>query len=106
MKRNLVVSVAVTLGLVSLSAYAFQSHNLIGELVPLSDATRTIQIEAGTKYVNVTEHETVKFEANGHAFAISFAGGYPVFNLNQLAPAGALDHNVRVYVAPDPQYLT
>ena len=56
--------------------------------------------------MNVTEHETVKFEANGHAFAISFAGGYPVFNLNQLAPAGALDHNVRVYVAPDPQYLT
>ena len=48
MKRNLVVSVAVTLGLVSLSAYAFQSHNLIGELVPLSDATRTIQIEART----------------------------------------------------------
>jgi formylmethanofuran dehydrogenase subunit B len=106
MQRNLVVSVAVTLGLVSLSAYAFQSHNLSGELVPLSAATRTIQIEARTKYVNVTEHETVKFEAGGHAFAISFAGGSPVFDLNQLAPAGALDHTVRVYVAPDPQYLT
>ena len=105
MKRNLVVSVALTLGLASLSAYAFQSHSLIGELVPLSAATRTIQIEARTKYVNVTEHETVKFDAGDHAFAIRFAGGSPVFDLNQLAPAGALDHNVRVYVAPDPQYL-
>jgi len=106
MQRNLVVSVAVTLGLLSLSAYAFQSRNLTGELAPLSAATRTIQIEARTKYVNVTEHETVKFEAGGQAFAIRFGGEYPVFDLNQLAPAGALDHNVRVYVAPDPQYNT
>jgi hypothetical protein len=106
MKRNVVVSVAVTLGLVSLSAYAFQSGSLTGELVPLSAATRTIQIEAKTEYVNVTEHETVEFQANGHAFAISFAGGSPVFDLNQLAPSGALDHKVKVYVAPDLRYLS
>jgi hypothetical protein len=29
-----------------------------------------------------------------------------VLDLNQLAPAGALDHKVRVYVAPDPLYLS
>ena len=106
MKMNLVASVAVTFTLVSLSAYAFRSGNLTGELVPLSAATRTIQIDAKTKYVNVTEHEAVRFQANGNAFAIRFFGEYPVFDLNQLAPAGALDHKVRVYVAPDPLYLS
>jgi Heavy-metal resistance protein CzcE len=106
MKMNLVASVAVTFTLVSLSAYAFRSGSLTGELVPQSAATRTIQIEAKTKYVNVTEHEAVRFQANGHVFAIRFFGQSPVLDLNQLAPAGALDHKVRVYVAPDPLYLS
>ena len=106
MKMNLVASVAVTFTLVSLSAYAFRSGSLTGESVPLSAATRTIQIDAKTKYVNVTEHEAVRFQANGNAFAIRFFGEYPVFDLNQLAPAGALDHKVRVYVAPDLTYLS
>jgi|SRR5215472_3240872 len=106
MKMNLVASVAVILTLVSLSASAFQSGSLIGEPVPLSAATRTIQIEGKTKYVNVTEHEAVRFQANGNAFAIRFFGEIPVFDLNQLAPTDALDHKVRVYVAPDPLYLS
>jgi len=77
----------------------------MGEVAPLSAATRTIQIDAKTKYVNVTANETVKFEANGSAFAIYFAGGLSAFDLNQLAPAGVLDHKVTAYVAPDPVYL-
>ena len=81
---------------VSLSANAFQLGSLTGELVPLSAATRTIQIEAKTRYVNVTEHEAIRFQVNGNAFAIRFFGESPVLDLNQLAPAGALDHKVRV----------
>ena len=67
----------------------------MGEVVPLSGAMRTIPIDAKTKYVNVTAHETVRFEANtGGAFAVSLAGVLPQFDLTLLAPAGVLDHRV------------
>ena len=97
--------VAMTLGFVNMPTSAFTPANPIGEVAPLSTATRTILIDAKTKYVNVTANETVKFEANHHAFAINFTGGLSVFDLNQLAPAGLLDHKVTAYVAPDPLYL-
>ena len=116
MKPKLVVLtvVALTVGFVNLSANAFMPRNPIGEVVPLSGAMRTIPINAKTKYVNVTAHETVKFVANGKAFAINFSGSPAttfafvpsVFDLSQLAPAGVLDHKVTVYVAPDPLYIS
>jgi hypothetical protein len=97
--------IAVTLGFVNLSASAFTPSSPTGEVVPLSAAMRTIPIDAKTKYVNVTANETIKFEASGNAFAIRFAGGLPAFDLNQVAPAGVLDHKVTAYVAPDPLYI-
>jgi Heavy-metal resistance protein CzcE len=103
-KPALLIAIAMTLGIVNLPAIAF-TPSLMGEVVPLSGAARTIQIDAKTKYVNVTAHETVKFEANGNAFAISFSDVLPQFDLRLLAPAGVLDHRVIVYVAPDPLYL-
>jgi hypothetical protein len=86
----------------------------MGQVVPLSGAMRTIKIDAKTKYVNVTAHETVKFVVNSNAFAINFSGSSAttfafvpsVFDLAQLAPAGVLDHKVTVYVAPDPLYIS
>lgn len=107
MKPKLVVLtvIAMMLGFLNLSASAFTPSSPMGEVVPLSAAVRTIRIDAKTKYVNVTANETVKFDANGSAFAINFAGGLSAFDLNQLAPAGVLDHRVTVYVAPDPRYL-
>ena len=106
--------IATTLGFLNLSASAFTPGSPMGEVVPLSAAMRTIPIDAKTKYVNVTAHETVKFVANGNAFAINFSGSSAttfafvpsVFDLAQLAPAGVLDHKVTVYVAPDPLYIS
>jgi hypothetical protein len=116
MKPKLVVLTvtAMTLGFLNLSASAFTPGSPMGEVVALSGAMRTIPIDAKTKYVNVTAHETVKFVANGNAFAINFSGSSAttfafvpsVFDLNQLAPAGVLDHKVTVYVAPDPLYIS
>src|ERR1700674_2928854 len=116
MKPKLVVPtvIALALGSLNLSASAFTPSSPIGEVVPLSGAMRTIPIDAKTKYVNVTAHETVKFVANGNAFATNFSGSSAttfafvpsVFDLNQLAPAGVLDHKVTVYVAPDPLYIS
>jgi len=115
MKPKLVVLtvVAMTLGFVNLSASAFMPGSPMGEVVPLSGAMRTIPINAKTKYVNVTAHETVKFVANGNAFAINFSGSSATtfafvpsaFDLDQLAPTGVLDHKVTAYVAPDPLYI-
>ena len=107
MRAKLVVStaIAMTLGFVNLSTSAFTPSSPMGEVAPVSAAKRTIPIDAKTKYVNVTANETIKFEANGNAFAIHFAGGLSGFDLNQLAPAGVLDHKVTAYVAPDPLYI-
>jgi len=116
MKPKLVILtvMATTLGLLNLSASAFTPSRPMGQVVPLWGAMRTIPIDAKTKYVNVTAHETIKFVANGNAFAITFSGSPAttfafvpsVFDLNQLAPAGVLNHNVTVYVAPDPLYIS
>jgi hypothetical protein len=107
MKPKLLIPIviAMTLGFVDFSASAFALSSPAGEVVPQLGAMRTVRIDAKTKYVNVTANETVKFEANGNAFAINFAGGLSAFDLNQLAPAGVLDHKVTVYVAPNPLYL-
>ena len=108
MKTKLIVPLiaAMAFGPGSLLASTADSSKLFGEVVPLSNATRTIRIDARTKYVNVTEHETVKFETNGTAFAIYFRGEFYGYDLNRLAPADALDHKVKVWVAPDLLYLT
>ena len=113
-KLVLLTVMATTLGFLNSSASAFPPSSPMGQVVPLSAAMRTIPIDAKTKYVNVTAHETVKFVADGKAFAITvsaspattFAFVPSVFDLNQLAPAGVLNHRVTVYVAPDPLYIS
>jgi hypothetical protein len=82
-------------------------NNPMGKVVPQLGMMRTIRIDAKTKYVNVTADETIRFESSGNAFAINFGGGgLSVFDLNQIAPTGVLDHKVTVYVAPNPLYLS
>jgi len=116
MKRKLIALtvIAMTFGFLNLSASAFTAGSPMGQVVPLSGAMRTIPIDAKTKYVNVTAHETVRFVVNDNAFAINFSGSSAttfafvpsVFDLAQLAPAGVLDHKVTVYIAPDPLYIS
>jgi hypothetical protein len=61
---------------------------------------RTIDITGGTKWVNVTHGEVVRFVANGREFTWSFDGvSQPQpFDLSEIAPAGFVDHGVKVYV--------
>ena len=74
---------------------------------PAAAATETIAISPDTEWVNVTGGDTVKFIANDKQFAWSFSGDQAVsaFPLNRVAPAGALNHAVMAYVAPDPRYI-
>ena len=93
--------VAVTATLAALTATAATTSADLGEVVPTSAATRTIVIKPHTKWVNVSSGETVRFEAGGRDFAVTFDGDRLTGDLNEIAPAGALDHTVTTYVTPN-----
>jgi len=99
----------ITLSAASLSAAAATRTDLLGEPAVAPSAQRavvsaayerTIDITGGTKWVNVTHGEVVRFVANGREFTWSFDGvSQPQpFDLSEIAPAGFVDHGVKVYV--------
>jgi hypothetical protein len=71
-----------------------------GEATSPAAAQRTIVIGPNTHSVNVDRGEIVKFVANGQEFAWDFDGTLPTFDLKQIAPQGAADQGVSVYIAP------
>ncbi|MFC3458047.1 MULTISPECIES: CzcE family metal-binding protein [Massilia] len=81
-------------------------QDLVGTPVPQTAATRTVVITPETRYVNVVGGDVVRFERGDRAFGWSFDVSpiVAVFALNQVAPPGMLDHEVLVYVEPDPRY--
>src|SRR5437773_3668857 len=98
--KTLVKAVAVlALSAASLSAFALTDADRYGETATPVTAQRTIVIGANTRSVNVNHGEVVKFVANGQEFAWDFDGVPQSFDLRQVAPQGALDHDVRVYIA-------
>ncbi len=92
-------ALAMALGLANWSASAANIHT---EVVPGSNATRTVVITPDTKWVNATDQETIDFVSNGHTFAVDFQGQASEFSLNSIAPAGVLDHHVEAFVRPAP----
>src|SRR6267143_7327055 len=98
--KTLVKAVAVlALSAASLSAVALTNADRYGEAAIPVDAQRTIVIGANTRFVNVNHGEIVKFVANGQEFTWDFDGVPQAFDLKQVAPQGAIDHSVRVYIA-------
>ena len=91
---------ALTLSAASLSAAALTYGDLYGEPAEASLADRTIVVTAGTKFVNVKHGEIVKIVAGGKEFAWDFDGLPQPFELAKIAPQGAIDHSVRVYIEP------
>jgi hypothetical protein len=109
MNQKLLFSTAVVLLLVAAPLPSDAARNyikLFGEPGQPAAATRTVVIHPETRYVNVEGGQTIKFVAGGKEFAWNFNVGRTigVFDLNQVAPAGVLDHLVRVYITPDPRY--
>jgi hypothetical protein len=78
----------------------------LGQAVTNSQVNRTVTIDSNTKYVNVSNGETVNFDINGQVFAwhVSTYPGVHEFNLKQIAPDLPGADHVRVFVAPDPLY--
>jgi hypothetical protein len=100
MKLLLPAITALVLASATLGAQAAPSPDLMGEAVSADSAQRTVVINQATRWVNVTQGETVKFVSNGSEFTFAFDGESGAIGLAQIAPAGAsIDHAVRVYVA-------
>lgn len=89
---------ALTLSAASLSANALTAGDLYGEPANPSYAERTIVVTPQTRSINVTRGELVKIKVGAQEFAWEFDGLAQPFELSKIAPEGALDHSVRVYV--------
>ncbi len=67
---------------------------------------RTIVIDSSTRWVNVNGGDVIRFVANGQTFDHRF-NSYTnsfVYDLGKIAPAGALDRSLKVYVSADDRY--
>jgi hypothetical protein len=67
---------------------------------------RTMAITPATRWLNVDKGDIVHFTAGSQHFAWNFQASpnIAMFDLNQVAPAGALPRRVPVYLAPNPVY--
>jgi hypothetical protein len=103
MKLIPTIAAALALGATMIvNANAASTPLYIGQLVQTDDADRTIVIEPGTRYVNVTLGEKVKFVANGQEYVIDFNGIVRNTDLRNLLPAGVLDREIITYVGQSP----
>lgn len=101
MKLFAPILAALALSAASLSASALTFGDRYGETAQVSPATRTIVVGRATQWVNVKQDEVVKFVAGEKEFTWAFEGLEQGFDLRKIAPAGAIDHYVRVYIEMD-----
>jgi hypothetical protein len=70
-------------------------------------AGRLVRIDEHTRWVNVTDGDTVRFEVGGKRFTFTFDAWNSVnsVELSAIAPAGVTVPKVRVYIAQNPLYV-
>lgn len=80
---------------------------LLGDAASNTAAERSIVIGPETRHINVTGGEIVRFDVGIKSFTWHFDGAINVtrFSLQQVAPAGMLDHDVIAYVRPNPFFI-
>jgi len=97
------VPILAALTLASAGAVAKMSDaDELGVSVQPSSAARTVVIGPKTRWVTVERNDVVRFVSNGQEFAWAFSGVSPSFDLKRIAPSGALDRSLTVYIWPDP----
>lgn len=98
--------ILISVAAIATTAYA-GPNDLMGEPAPPSAATRTINVDHDTNYVNLTGGDVVKFVIHGKEFVWNFdtADNINEFELNRILPPGTLHHVVKIYVARDPTYM-
>ena len=85
---------------------AATAANVYGSAASAASAQREIDVTATTKWVNVTNGETVRFNVDGQSFAWNFGTlrNETSFDLSAIAPKDVHVPMVRVYVASNPLY--
>jgi hypothetical protein len=99
---------ALFLSALAFAASAAGDHiDLLGDPAPPAAAGRTVVITPNVDYVNVTSGDIVKFVVGTKSFTWDFdtENALADFDLNRVAPAGMLDHTVKVYIAPDRAFV-
>jgi hypothetical protein len=77
-----------------------------GRVVMSDVADRDVTVDASTRWVNVTNGQTVRFNVGGQRFTFTF-DAWPTTDsvpLSAIAPKGVTVPDVRVYIAPNPLY--
>jgi hypothetical protein len=77
-----------------------------GAPAPSTAASRVLPLHASTRWLNVTQNETVRIQRGDRFFDWTFSTWTThSFDLARIAPAGFVaPATVQVYVAPDPRY--
>ncbi len=92
-----------TLAMLTLSAASLTTNAKVTEADMLGNAAQPSA--AKTKWITVEHDEVVRFLSNGQEFAWTFEGMSSSFALNKIAPNGALDRDLTVYVWPNARDL-
>ena len=106
---KLLAPILATLLLLAVNVAAFASvteTDMLGKPAPLTAAQRTISIDPGTKWVTVERGDVVRFVTKGQQFAWAFDAMASSFDLERIAPAGAVDRKLMVYIWPNAQDLS
>lgn len=77
-----------------------------GRVIMSDTADRDVAVDASTRWVNVTNGQTVRFTVGGQRFTFVFDAwpGMDSIPLSAIAPKGVSVPDVRVYIAPNPLY--
>lgn len=99
----IVTGIAATLSLSALAAPAAHTPAYYGQATSGEGAEQQIDIQPQTRWVNVTNGDTVTFSQNGKTFSWHFDTLHhdDNFDLAEIAPQGFEAGKVRVYVAPN-----
>jgi hypothetical protein len=98
--KNIRLPALAAVAMLCTSVHAYPTA-VLGDAAPDSTQARTVTITPDTRSVDVDFGETVVFRTSDSRFAWRFYTPARSFDLNQIAPAGALAQTVRVYVGPD-----
>jgi|SRR5471032_518267 len=100
----LILSLALAMSAAGAADVAGPAH--YGRHALIANAEREIVIDASTKWINVTNGETVRITKDGKSFTWRFdvLGDETSFHLSEIAPADFKVDGVRVFVAANPTY--
>lgn len=105
--RTLILALIASAAVVIAPAQAMQHpiHNAdVGAQVTTAAFDRTIVVVDHSRWVNVTNGETVQFDVDGHRFTYAFNAWNNInsVDLATIVPSGVTAPKVRVYIASNP----